>query len=593
MVSALCCKPTLGQNAEVTLESQFQPVAGYHLYANMWASGNLAVIGSDQTNGVLIVDITNPLQPVELADYSPANSADMEDVQISGTVGFFASNTDDGVHLVDLSNPSNPTLITRLSSSQNGFDHIHNLFVDSNNTLYEADELTPVVKVFDVSNPANPVWLADITTHDKFVVASITVQNNRLYTAGWGGTTDIYDVTNIKTQPPVWLGSIASGFGTHSCWPTADGAYLAVTREVLNGDVRIYNISNPSSPVLVADLFPSTFGITAAAPSNPWIVGNRLYLSWDQAGVVVLDISNPSAPALLGTYCTWSGPYNPSMYDGAWGIAPALSASQVMATDRNGGMFTVDTSSSGSQLVPFSIILPAGVRPGATATGTVYLCGGPAPAGGAAINLSVNSSSAVVRNSVTIPQGSNRANFWIKGAISVTTPTPVTVTATYNGVAAAGSTTITPPSLESVVFTSTSIAGGAGGSATGKVLFSAPVASSTVVSLNVASGASAVSALPATVTVPAGATGASFTMSTTVVAAPIDVSVTGTAGTVSQTGQVSVTPPTAVSLSASPNPVIGGRAANLTINLSDTATAPVTVSLTSYCRQITFAGGGS
>ncbi len=76
-------------------------------------------------------------------------------------------------------------------------------------------------------------------------------------------------------------------------------------------------------------------------------------------------------------------------------------------------------------------ISPTSVWGGQSATGTVTLSG-PAPAGGATVQLRSSSTRASVPSSITIPAGARSASFTIRtrSAFSITT---VTITATYNG----------------------------------------------------------------------------------------------------------------------------------------------------------------
>jgi len=132
-----------------------------------------------------------------------------------------------------------------------------------------------------------------MTTDPKFI-HDLTVENNRLYTAGNGGKTDIWDVSNVDTQVPVLLGSINSGIRTASAVPSSDGNFLFVTRELFNfaGDLSVYDISNPASAQLAYRTTGAPLGLDATSAFQPKVVNNLLYLTWDQAGLVVFDIAS-------------------------------------------------------------------------------------------------------------------------------------------------------------------------------------------------------------------------------------------------------------------------------------------------------------
>ncbi len=208
--------------SNVMLRGQIDPFPGINRYADVWGEGNYAYLGSYNGSGILIIDISNPNSPSLAAHYNPPTGGRFQDVVVQNGIGYFASDDDGGVHIVNLSDPRNPTLISQITSAQNGYPSIHELFV-AHGLLYEADSQTRVVKVFDVSNPSSPSFVRDIMATDPLFIHNMTVINNRLYTSGWGGKTDIYDVTNIRTGPPVLLGVVDTGSNSHSNWVTDDG----------------------------------------------------------------------------------------------------------------------------------------------------------------------------------------------------------------------------------------------------------------------------------------------------------------------------------------------------------------------------------
>ena len=93
----------------------------------------------------------------------------------------------------------------------------------------------------------------------------------------------------------------------HSSWSSEDGNFLYSARETANGtaDLRVYDITNASQPMLVNSLTMQSLGLNAVTPHNPVVMGNKLYVSWYQAGVQVFDISDPANPKHIGQYDTY------------------------------------------------------------------------------------------------------------------------------------------------------------------------------------------------------------------------------------------------------------------------------------------------
>jgi choice-of-anchor B domain-containing protein len=322
----------------------------------VWGEGDFAYLGSFAGSGVAIIDLSDPENPFLAATYLPASGGQFKDVKVDGGVGYFASDNGGGVHIVDLSDPTMPSLLSQVSSNDSGFDDIHNVFVRAG-YLYEADSRTGTLKVFDVSDPENPFFVRDIVTPGPSFIHDISVIGSRLFASGFGGSTYIYDVSQVGTTAPPLLGSVPSGSNSHSSWATSDGNLLIIAREIADGDVRIYDVSSPASPVLLSTIDRDSLGIAAHSPHNPVLFDDGLlFISWYQAGVQVIDISDPTNPVRIGDYDTFVGAV--SGFDGNWGVYPLLGLDRVLASDLDGGLFVLDASG----LVPQVPALGAGAR---------------------------------------------------------------------------------------------------------------------------------------------------------------------------------------------------------------------------------------
>ena len=183
---------------------------------------------------------------------------------------------------------------------------------------------------------------------------------------------------------------------------------------------------------------------------------------------------------------------------------------------------------------------PTSVTGGAqSSTGTVTLSG-PAPTGGALVNLSSSNAAASVPASVTVPGGSSSATFTVSTS-AVAASTVAIISATYDGVSKTASLTVLPPALPTVAsltLNPNSVVGGPLGSSTGTVTLSGPApAGGAQVVLSSDNGAAS---LPASVTVPAGSTSASFTVTTTAVLISTSATISASYDNTSQSATLSV-----------------------------------------------------
>lgn len=572
------------QGIHTTLRSQANPYGAYQSYASVWGDGHYAYIGSERRNGVLIYDISNPDAPVLVSYYAPSNSLDMEDVKVSNGIGYFADNMGSGLHIVDVSDPANPALLTQITSANGGYDNTHKIAVWQNFLFIPQNLTAPaLIKVFDVSNPALPVLKTTITATDPKWINDIDIQTNSagktlMYTAGWGGKCDIWDITSIATQSATLLGSFSAGIDGSSASATADGNYLAYSRKTTDGtsEVKIYNISNPASVTVASTLTMTALGIDAVAPHDPRIMGNLLYVSWFQAGTLIFDITNPAAPVLVGSYDTWPGPVNSGQLDGNWGVYPYLGQDRVLLSDRNTGLYIIDATAVNSQAALYNFkVNPSTIVGGVNSTATAYLVG-IAPAGGSVVNLSSNNSLAVVPPTLTIPAGASSAGATVTTS-GVSAKTTATLTGTFNSTSINTTLTLTQEIPSSLKFSPTSLVGGL--ATTGTVTLGAPTVSDTAVSLTVVSGASAVASIPTSVTVPAGASSATFSVVTKGVSVSTVVKISTSLNGTTVSNTFTVTPNNLATFTLSPGSVIGGASSTGTVTMGAPATSNITVNL--------------
>lgn len=161
----------------------------------------------------------------------------------------------------------------------------------------------------------------------------------------------------------------------------------------------------------------------------------------------------------------------------------------------------------------------------------------------------------------------------------VAQPTVVEITATYGLVTQTQTLTVVPPVLEQLYLTPTTIIGGCGTSA-GKIVLTgnAPDGGAVVPISNTNAKVSA----PATVTVAAGTSSKTFTLTTSVVTTNVTGAVGASYGGVSQSHTVIVRPIRVKTLTLSPNPVTGGATVRGDITLDCPApTGGAVVSLSS------------
>lgn len=97
------------------------------------------------------------------------------------------------------------------------------------------------------------------------------------------------------------------------------------------GFVRVFDISDPANPVKLSEVkLPSTNDPNAPpfGSHNVMVRGNTAYVAWYTDGLVVVDISNPTAPQVIAQAV------DPT--DNYWGVF--VQGELIFTSDRAGGL---------------------------------------------------------------------------------------------------------------------------------------------------------------------------------------------------------------------------------------------------------------
>ncbi|HLV79890.1 MAG TPA: protease pro-enzyme activation domain-containing protein, partial [Chthonomonadaceae bacterium] len=321
----------------------------------------------------------------------------------------------------------------------------------------------------------------------------------------------------------------------------------------------------------------------SAWPANESLTSSVSSVICGQPFQMILDL-NPSVPqsyqALVylyqvvngqRTYVT-GGTYSAGTNEGALTLtAPHVSAStnatyiaavtyQNTITSKNLGTFWTNQASVQVNPIALSSLSasPDTAYDGQSVIGTITL-NAPADQSEKVDLVSSDPRHVIVPASVTVPQGAQTFSFTINTA-AVSATEQVTLTAQPDSASALGqgsvsaSLTITPL-LSSVKVSPASVTGGQ--NATGTIHLLAPAPSNGAVITLKSSNAAA--SVPASITIPAGATSATFPITTSAVSALVSVKISATHGAAVKTTNLKVEPIGVSSLTLTPSTVVGGN----------------------------------
>ena len=296
---------------------------------------------------------------------------------------------------------------------------------------------------------------------------------------------------------------IAVGFGNGTFAPYL--TYVLSQQQIGNLVAGDFNADGVSD---LATYVGGTVRVLAGDPAR-WIAGD-IYSAPVSAGVMLaadLD-ANGSADLVVSNYRDYS------VFRNTHGNRPLLA-----------GM----------------TLTPAFVLGGVSTTGIVEL-GGAAPAEGATVTLSISDATLAsfpAGATVTIPAGATSAQFTIATA-GVASASTVKVTAEMDGTVQSAQLGLVPAyTLAGIAINPVSQYGIF--NVRGTITLSNPADAAGIVTLSSANPALA--SVPATVTVPAGATSVGFTIALSAVTADTTVAITATRGDISQAASITVLAP--------------------------------------------------
>jgi len=322
---------------------------------------------------------------------------------------------------------------------------------------------------------------------------------------------------------------LSGGFVTSTVTVSPNGRQIAFTTpeggvsmfaNPLGGTVNVSRLALNHSTVTGGATVTGTVYLTTAAPDG----GNYVALTGGNSAAPLPEYVLVPAGATSATFTIQTAP---------------VSAANTL---------TIDAASNGTHSaaslvinppLPTSLaISPATVFGGQTSTGTVTV-NGVAPTGGIAVPLSSGSATVTVPATVVVPAGQTMATFPI-------TTTPVTQAAIVTISAGTGSSlrtakiTVNPAAIASLSLTPTSVQGGSATVVTGTATLSSPAPTGGIVVTITSS--SSLAATAAHMTIPAGQTSGTFTVTHKKVTANTTVTFTAKVAGVAKTATLTLTP---------------------------------------------------
>lgn len=262
---------TLQLEATLRLKSlgQFNP-RGYSF--DVAASGDYAylIVGAQ---GLLVVDVSDPTNPIEVGSHSTRGYA--QAITLNGSQAFVA-NRSDGLTILDISDPMRPSEMGNLDTPGSAWD----VYV-AGGRAYIADSQGGL-QIAGVGRNGDSSLLGTYQT--SAFAKSVVVLGSIAYLALGDAGLELVDISNPESPSRL---AVLKTFGEANAVAVTDGtAYVAAGY----GGVRIVDVSDPTAPVEVGSI------ATAGEAIGLALVGNSLYVAEATDGLSVYSVLEPTDP---------------------------------------------------------------------------------------------------------------------------------------------------------------------------------------------------------------------------------------------------------------------------------------------------------
>ena len=332
-------------------------------------SGHTYAVVASRSDGVQIINITDPAKPTPAAEIRAGrdgfgaqhvSSADVPRVayavaiaQISGHT-YAAVPTNGGMHIINITDPAKPTPAAAIYPWEGVFETLAGgegvaiAQISGHTYAVVASWYSRGVQIINITDPAKPTPAAAVFDDvDGFEALSgpngvaITDISGHTYAVvtSWYDGVQIIDITNPAKPTPTaaiypWDGVFGTGGEGVATTQISGNTYAVVTS---NYDVQIIDITNPAKPTPAAEIRDGMDGFEALHGANgvtiTQISGHTYAVVVSYEGVQIIDITDPAKPTPAA-----------AVFDDADGFEALYGSHGVAITQISGHTYAVVTS---------------------------------------------------------------------------------------------------------------------------------------------------------------------------------------------------------------------------------------------------------
>ena len=324
-----------------------------------------------RTNGSAFVDISDPANPVyvgQLMKTASSPGSTWRDIKVYKNHAFVVADgaRDHGVQIFDLTqlrdvDPADMPVDFEVTAHYTGVHSTHNIVINEETGFAYAvgnraggETCGGQLHMINVQDPVNPTFAGCYSlkdaggTHDSQCVVyhgpDTKYQGREICINSNGSSLIIADVTDKENPVTVSHSFYPKTAYTHQGWLTEDHRHFYMNDELdeMNAMVDqtrtlIWDFQELEDPQLVNEFLLDS----KASDHNLYVKDNFMYQSNYQAGLRILDISDPVNPVEAGHFDTVPYGEDQAGFGGSWSNYPYFKSGVIAISSRSEGLFLV------------------------------------------------------------------------------------------------------------------------------------------------------------------------------------------------------------------------------------------------------------
>ncbi|MBR9680224.1 MAG: hypothetical protein GOU98_00170 [Candidatus Altiarchaeota archaeon] len=224
-----------------------------------------------------VYDLSIPSSPILVDSISvPTN---LKGLSVSGNYAYLTGSHPHRFTVVDISSPSNLEIENISSDIISGTADLQGI-ITHNEYAYIIDSVLGL-KIIDITNPLDPVYLKDFDLHGR--ATTISSNGGVIYVSVEQKFFNVADISD----PDNPILAYSKRYDTSSQFT---GIVIRDKKAYFNGEmtVQIYDLSDPYNPIQLNEKYMAADGVAVS--------GNYFYTVIGEIGLIVYDVTNPTNP---------------------------------------------------------------------------------------------------------------------------------------------------------------------------------------------------------------------------------------------------------------------------------------------------------